>query len=45
MLFREDMDVIQYIKCFIGLHRVFDTHYCKDGELTVCRHCLKAFEN
>ncbi|BAP36713.1 hypothetical protein AS4_17730 [Acinetobacter guillouiae] len=33
--------MIQLLKCMFGFHRVIDTHYCKDGELAVCHHCLK----
>ncbi|EPH37236.1 hypothetical protein L291_0647 [Acinetobacter guillouiae MSP4-18] len=33
--------MIQYLKCIFGFHRLIDTHYCNDGKLKVCRHCLK----
>ncbi len=37
----EELILIQFIKCIFGFHRVIETHYCKDGELEVCHHCLK----
>lgn len=42
---REGVIVIQYFKCLIGLHKVLEIHRCKDGELTVCHHCLKVFQS
>ncbi len=39
--FMEGLILIQLLKCMFGFHRVIDTHYCKDGELAVCHHCLK----
>ena len=36
--------MFQLLKCLFGLHGVTEIHHCKDGELKVCRNCLKVKE-
>lgn len=33
--------MFQLLKCFFGIHGVSEVIYCKDGEMVVCRDCLK----
>lgn len=33
--------MFQLLKCLFGLHGVTEIHYCADGEIEVCRNCLK----
>ena len=36
--------MLQFLICLFGFHGVTETIYCKDGELKVCRDCLKVKE-
>lgn len=33
--------MFQFIKCLFGFHGVTEVHHCKDGDIEVCRNCLK----
>ena len=33
--------MLQFLKCLFGFHGVTEIYHCKDGELKVCRDCLK----
>ena len=33
--------MLQFLKCLLGFHGVTEIYHCKDGELKVCRDCLK----
>lgn len=37
----ERYQMFQLLKCLFGLHGVTEIHYCADGEIEVCRNCLK----
>ena len=36
--------MLQFLKCLLGFHGVTEIYHCKDGELKVCRDCLKVKE-